>query len=221
MSGRLIVIEGTDGSGKATQTAALARSLEAAGKEVRTLSFPCYDSDSSALVRMYLHGEFGSRPDDVNCYAASAFYAVDRYASCQQDWGSDYRAGKILLADRYTTSNAVYQMAKLPKTDWEEYRAWLADFEYTRLGIPRPDLVLYLDVRPEISAALMTGRYAGDESKKDIHEKNLDYQMRSRQAAIYCAEKEGWKRIKCDESGSMRPVDAIAADILKTVLEVF
>ena len=220
MSGKLIVIEGTDGSGKATQTGALASALEAAGKATRTLSFPCYGSDSSALVRMYLRGDFGSQPGDVNGYAASAFYAVDRYASFKLDWEKDYRAGGILLADRYTTSNAVYQMAKLPKTEWEGYLAWLADFEHARLGIPRPDLVLYLDVKAETSAALLSGRYAGDESKKDIHEKNLAFQAYCREAARYCAEQDHWKWIECDEGGRMRPVDAIAADVLRAASEV-
>ncbi len=219
MSGKLIVVEGTDGSGKATQTAALARALEKEGRRVRALSFPCYDSDSSALVRMYLRGDFGARPGDVNSYAASAFYAVDRYASFKLDWERDYLDGAVLLADRYTTSNAVYQMAKLPPQEWEAYCAWLADFEYGRLGIPRPDLVLYLDVRPQTSAALLAARYAGDENRKDIHERDLAYQSLCRKAALDCAAREGWRLIPCDQNGRMRAVDAIAADILRTVLE--
>ena len=220
MSGKLIVVEGTDGSGKATQTAALLSALEKAGKPVRALSFPCYSSDSSALVRMYLRGDFGERPESVNGYAASSFYAVDRYASYKLDWEKDYQEGKILVADRYVTSNAVYQMAKLPQAEWDAYREWLADFEYNRLGIPRPDRVIYLDVRPQTSAALMRMRYAGDESKKDIHEKNLEYQMICRRAALYCAEKEGWKQIICDHEGVMRPVEEIAKELFEAVWEV-
>lgn len=220
MRGKLIVLEGTDGSGKATQTAQLLSALAQDGRRVRALSFPCYDSDSSALVRMYLAGEFGQHPQDVNAYAASAFYAVDRYASFKKDWQADYLAGGVFVADRYTTSNAVYQMCKLPEKEWDGYIDWLFDFEYARLGIPQPDLVLYLDVTPEVSRSLLEKRYAGDESKKDIHEKDIAFQNRGRAAAHYCAAVQGWKILRCDEGGAMRPVESIAADIRAAVLEV-
>ena len=119
MNGKLIVIEGLDGSGKATQTALLEKTLLAQGLPVRKVSFPDYQSDSSALVRMYLSGKFGPKADDVNAYAASCFYAVDRYASYKTGWQSFYRQGGIVLADRYTTSNAIHQCAKLPPREWE------------------------------------------------------------------------------------------------------
>ena len=134
----LIVLEGLDGSGKGTQTKRLYESVEKKGP-VRRLSFPNYASPSSALVKMYLQGDFGSRPEDVNAYAASAFYAVDRYASYQMDWRRDYEAGVLLLADRYATSNLVYQLAKLPREEWPGYLRWAEDFEYEKLGIPRPE----------------------------------------------------------------------------------
>ncbi len=221
MRGKLFVIEGLDGSGKATQTARLIENLRAAGKAVRPLSFPCYESDSSALVRMYLAGEFGDHPDDVNGYAASAFYAVDRYASFKKDWQRDYLAGAVFVADRYTTSNAVYQMCKLPRSEWDDYLRWLADFEYDKLGIPAPDAVLYLDMRPETSERLMRERYSGDESKKDIHEKDLQFQRISREAAHYCAQKQGWRILNCDEGGRLRTVEEIAADIYEQIKECF
>ena len=125
MKGKLIVIEGLDGSGKATQAKHLAAALQQQGKQIREISFPNYDSDSSAPVRMYLSGAFGTEPGDVNPYAASSFYAIDRYAGMKQDWGCFYDDGGILIADRYTTSNAIHQCCKLPKEQWDSYLHWL------------------------------------------------------------------------------------------------
>ena len=175
MKGRLIVIEGLDGSGKATQATRLAAALQQHGKRVREISFPNYESDSSALVKMYLSGAFGTQPGDVNAYAASSFYAVDRYAGMKQDWGAFYEDGGILIADRYTTSNAVHQCCKLPREQWDQFLDWLFDFEYGLLGLPAPDLVVYLRLGIEISQLLMSERYHGDEKKKDIHESNTSY----------------------------------------------
>ena len=163
--GKLIAIEGLDGSGKATQAKLLAGYLAAQGLAVREVSFPDYGSDSSALVKMYLAGQFGQHPDDVNAYAASSFYAVDRYASYKKDWGSFYENGGIVIADRYTTSNAVHQCSKLPPEQWESFLGWLFDFEFHLLGLPAPDEVIYLQVDPAVSQKLMTQRYHGDESR--------------------------------------------------------
>lgn len=213
MSGKLIVIEGLDGSGKATQAGLLAGWLEQAGEKVRKVSFPDYESDSSALVKMYLAGEFGSDPGDVNAYAASSFFAVDRYASFKKDWGGFYRGGGVVIADRYTTSNAIHQCSKLPREQWDAYLDWLFHFEYRLLGIPAPDRVIYLQVQPEVSQKLMSVRYHGDESKKDIHEHNLDYMNRSHQAAEYCAEKLSWRTVHCTAGGAMRTVEDIQSEI--------
>lgn len=213
MSGKLIVIEGLDGSGKATQAKLLAEELIRQGKQVRQVSFPAYDSDSSALVKMYLKGEFGTDPGDVNAYAASSFYAVDRFASYKKDWGEFYNNGGIIVADRYTTSNAVHQCSKLPREAWDGFLNWLFDFEYRLMGIPAPDAVIYLQVDPTVSQKLMTGRYQGDESKKDIHESNLDYLARSRQAAEYCANALGWHIVSCVEEGNMRTIEQIHCEV--------
>ena len=215
--GKLIVIEGLDGSGKGTQAAELAKNLAAGGAPVRKVSFPDYASDSSALVKMYLSGQFGKDPQDVNAYAASTFYAVDRFASFKRDWGGFYEGGGIVVADRYTTSNAVHQCSKLPQEQWDAFLAWLFDFEYHLLGIPSPDLVVYLSVDPAVSQRLMTGRYRGDESRKDIHEGNLAYLCRSRLAAEYCSSRLGWRQIECCRGGQMRTVEAIQADILALI----
>ena len=139
--GRLLVIEGLDGSGKATQAKLLAAHLAESGRRVMEITFPDYESDSSALVKMYLSGQFGDKPDDVNPYAASSFYAVDRYASYKTKWGSFYEAGGIVIADRYTTSNAVHQCSKLPPEQWNDFLRWAFDYEYRLLGLPAPDAV--------------------------------------------------------------------------------
>ena len=150
-AGKLIVIEGLDGSGKATQAELLQKSLQKKEKfKIRKVSFPNYDSPSSSLIKMYLGGQFGTEPDSVNAYAASAFYAVDRYAGFKKDWGEDYKNG-LIVADRYTTSNAVHQCAKLPREEWNAYLTWLFALEYEKMGIPKPDIVIYLKVNPEVS----------------------------------------------------------------------
>lgn len=215
--GKLIVVEGLDGSGKATQTKLLVEALAAQGEHVRRVTFPNYESDSSALVKMYLNGEFGTDPNAVNAYAASSFYAVDRYAGYKKDWGEFYENGGIVVADRYTTSNAIHQCSKLPEDQWDAFLKWLFEYEYEYLGIPAPDRVIYLQVDPCVSQKLMSGRYHGDESKKDIHESNLDYLNRSRTAAGYCADKLGWDRVCCDRDGAMRTIEDIHAEVLSLV----
>ena len=221
--GKLIVLEGLDGSGKTTQLDLLCAALDAQGTAYRKLEFPCYASESSALVKLYLAGAFGQKPDDVNAYAASSFFAVDRYAGYKADWGPFYEGGGILIADRYTTSNGVHQCSKLPPEEWDGYLGWLFDYEYRLLGLPAPDGVIYLRVDPAVSQKLMTGRYHGDESKKDIQERDLEYLARSRRAAEYCAAKLGWQAVECAAGGVMRPPEAIAAEVLalaRGVLEV-
>ena len=160
MPGKLIVFEGTDGSGKSTQFQALCARVEQTGTPFRRLVFPQYQEPSSALIRMYLGGEFGSRPGDVNPYAASAFYAVDRYASLKKVWGEYYSQGGLILTDRYTTSNAVHQGAKCAPQERPAFLGWLDDFEHDKLGLPRADLVLYLDMPTRCSLELLRSREA-------------------------------------------------------------
>ena len=220
MPGRLIVLEGLDGSGKATQAQCLTDALLAMGREVRKISFPNYKSDSSALVKMYLDGEFGSRPGDVNAYAASSFYAVDRYACMKRDWGSFYESGGIIVADRYTTSNAVHQCCKLNRAEWDAYLSWLFRYEYDLLGLPAPDLVLYLRLPVSQNQKLMAGRYHGDEAKKDIHERDAAYLSLAHEAADYCAARLGWTTLECTEAGRMKTIEAIAAEVCRAVQAV-
>lgn len=218
MAGKFIVIEGLDGSGKATQTEILKKAFESEGEKVLKLSFPDYDNPSSALVKMYLGGEFGDNPADVNAYAASAFYTVDRIAAFLKYWKKDYENGTIILADRYATSNIIYQMSKLPENEWDNFIAFQEDFEYKKVNVPKPDTVIYLDVEPDVSQKLLSGRYSGDESKKDLHEKNLKFLLECRKSAMYATEKLGWIKISCTENGKMRSVENIAEDI-KTAIE--
>ena len=213
MAGRFIVIEGLDGSGKATQTEILKQKLETEGKSVKKLSFPDYDNPSSALVKMYLGGEFGSNPDDVNAYAAAAFYTVDRIASYLKFWKEDYENGSVILADRYAASNIIYQMSKLPESEWDSFIAFQEDFEYNKIKVPKPDTVIYLDVEPDVSQKLLSGRYSGDESKKDLHEKNVDFLLECRKSALYAADKLGWKKISCTKDGEMKGIEEIASEV--------
>ena len=217
--GKLIVIEGLDGSGKSTQLELLPKGLMAHGIDSRSVSFPCYDDDSSALIKMYLAGQFGSKPGDVNAYAASCFYACDRYASFKKDWGEYYNNGGVIVSGRYTTSNAVHQCSKLPKEEWAAFLDWLYDFEYTKLGIPKPDKVIFLDMPTEVSQKLLDNRYSNDGGHKDIHEKDVEYLNRCREAAVFTAEYSGWVKISCAKDGEPRTIDEIAADVLAEVLK--
>jgi len=217
MSGRIIVIEGLDGSGKATQTGLLYDSLAREGLSVRKLSFPDYDSLSSGPVRMYLNGEFGSHPDDVDSYAASVLYAVDRFSNFRSSWKEDYDSGTLFVCDRYTTSNEVFQTAKLPREKWDEYIEWLEDFEYNLMGIPRPSLVIFLNMSEECSRRLLEKRYNGDEARKDIHERDTDYQKRCRESALFCADKLGWTRIDCDRDGELLTIEEIHGRVMEAV----
>ena len=205
----LIVLEGLDGSGKSTQLALLRDWLVAQGMPPVTIKLPDYEDDSSLLVRQYLAGRFGKDPHSVNAYAASLFYAVDRYANYKLKWEADYAAGRVILADRYTTSNAYHQATKLPPEDWPAYFAWLEDTEYGKLGIPKPDLVFYLDMPLEVSRALISARYRGDEAKRDIHEADFAYLAACREAALAAAGALGWRRIVCAENDTPFTVEEI------------
>lgn len=211
--GRLIVIEGLDGSGKSTQIEILSKRLTEEGDEPFQIKLPYYSDESSTLVKMYLAGQFGTMPEDVNAYAASTFYAADRYASFKKHWSREYNYGRLILADRYTTSNAIHQMAKLHREDWDSFSQWLFDFEYNKLAIPAPDCVIFLDMPVEVSQKLMTGRYEGNENMKDVHERNIGYLNHCYETAICAAEKFGWYVVKCSENGEPRSIEAIADEI--------
>lgn len=219
MKGKLIIIEGGDGSGKATQTELLRRHLADDGEFVKAVSYPDYDSESSALVKMYLRGDFGTDADTINPYTASAFYAVDRIASYELKWKRFFKAGGIVLADRYTTSNMLYQMIKIPgKADQDAYLDWLWDFEFKKLGLPEPDAVILLDVPLEVTERLMserTGKTGG--TTGDIHEKDREFLRKCHAAYVGLAAKYGWYKIDCTREGVLRSPGAIHEDVYALV----
>ncbi len=215
--GKLIVLEGTDGSGKSTQFRLLAQRLDQEKYKFQKLVFPQYSQPSSALIRMYLGGEFGSSPSDVNAYAASAFYAVDRYASFKKVWGEWYAQGGLVISDRYTTSNAVHQASKEPEEKRQEFLKWLYDFEYGKLGLPRPDLVLYLDVPTDFTEHLLRGRETATHTSADIHEQDTAYLATCRQAGKAAASYYGWTVISCVQHGKMRSMEDIHEEIYRHV----
>ena len=217
--GKLIVIEGLDGSGKNTQTKLLLKYLDNIGMKNKYITFPNYECVSSSLIKMYLNSEFGSEPNAVNAYAASSFYAVDRFASFKKFWEKEYNENYIILCDRYTTSNAIYQICKLPENEWDEYLAWLADYEYNKLGLPKPDKVIYLSVPIEISQSLLTKRYMGNETQKDIHESNLNFLRDCKKAAEYVCQTQNWNKIECAKARTMRSVESIHKDIINLLKE--
>lgn len=219
--GKLIVFEGTDGSGKATQSRLLFERLQKEGVLCRPLTFPRYGNPSAAPVEEYLHGKYGAHPGDVNAYAASTFYAVDRYASYKQDWGGYYENGGVLIADRYTTSNAVHQASKLPEGERQAYLKWLFDFEYHLLGLPEPTIVFYLDVPTEITEKMMRKREVRTNTTADIHEQDEAYLRACRIAAQKTVEECGWHRIDCSGDGTMRTVEEIHEEIYRCVKELF
>lgn len=214
---KLIIIEGLDGSGKSTQIEMLYNYFHKNNISCRKIKLPDYNSPSSTLVNMYLSGKFGNSPSDVNAYAAGSFYAVDRYASFKLDWEKDYINKDIVLADRYATSNSIYQMEKIREEKWDEYLDWSADFEYNKIGIPEPDIVIYLDMPVEISQRLMTTRYSGDESKKDVHEINVDFLNKCRKSALYTANKQKWHIVSCANGINPRTVSDIHNEIVELI----
>ena len=217
--GKLIVIDGLDGSGKTTQFDILREKLSAV-TAVKAISFPDYQNPSSALVKMYLNGEISENAADVNAYAASSFYSVDRYASYKMFWEKNYLDGELILASRYVTSNAIHQMVKLPESEWDGYLKWLADYEYVRLGLPEPDMVIFLDMPVEISQRLMTERYNGDENRKDIHEANVGYLKLCRSSALYAAERLGWRVVPCSKDGKALSIGDISERLMQLIKEV-
>ena len=215
--GKLIVIEGTDGSGKSTQFKLLTQRLEAENHKFQKLVFPQYKEPSSALIRMYLGGEFGSSPSDVNAYAASAFYAVDRYASYKKVWGDWYENGGLVVSDRYTTSNAVHQASKEEGQAQKDFLKWLYEFEYEKLGLPCPDLIIYLDVPTDFTEAMMRRREADTHTSADIHEQDMSYLATCRRTGRAAAEYYGWTVIDCVKEDTMRSIEDIHEEIYRHV----
>ena len=217
--GKLIAIDGVDASGKQTHAEILYEKLKKMGKKVRLISFPAYDKPSSALVKMYLSGDFGENPEDVSAFAASTFFAADRFSTYRTDWGKDYEDDTIIIADRYVSSNMIHQASKLKKEDRSEFLDWLDNFEYNIYSLPRPDITIFLDMPPEFGAELMRERenkFSGD-SEKDIHERNKDYLKESYDNACFVAEKYNWQRISCVKDDKIRTIEEINEEVFELV----
>ncbi len=221
--GKLIVLEGLDGSGKGTQTELLREYLEERGKCVCVLDFPAYGTPGAALVELYLNGGLGECPDDTNAYAASMFFAADRYVSFVREWRSAYEdEDTVLIANRYTTANAYHQLSKLPESEWDSFLEWLWNFEFERLGLPSPDRVLLLDMPGSVSEAMVYRRSSETGARLDIHEKDGEYLRRCRRAAHYVAEKYAWSVIRCADEGMTEPFsrDEIAHSIREAISDI-
>ena len=215
--GKLIVLEGIDGSGKSTQYRRLCQRMENDKIDYNHIVFPRYDKESSALLRLYLGGAFGTDPGDVNAYTASTFYAVDRFASYRDDWGKIYENGGLILSDRYTTSNAVHQASKLPDGEREKFLDWLFGFEYGLLGLPEPSLVFYLDVPTEVTERLMRERERATHTAADIHEADDAYLRECRENARGVAARCGWQSVDCTRYGQMRGIEDIHEEVYARV----
>lgn len=219
--GRFIVLDGLDGSGKGTQAERLRDRLAAEGRQVKLISFPNYGTPGAVAVEYYLSGALGSDPSATNAYAASTFYAVDRYLSYRTDWG-EFLAGEgnIVIANRYTSANAVHQLSKLPRAEWDSFLGWLSDFEFGRLGLPRPDLTIYLEMTPAISMRLVSHRSASTGQQKDIHELDPHHLEASYAAALYASDAWGWTRLPCYTGDDPKPIEEIGEDVWREVLKV-
>ena len=211
--GKLIVFEGIDGSGKSTQFEMMCKRLSDEDRQFKRLVFPRYSEPSSALIKMYLGGDFGDNPDSVNAYAASSFYAVDRYASFIQDWRDYYKNGGLILTDRYTTSNALHQGAKITPEQRESFFKWLYEYEFNLLGLPAPDLVVFMDIDAESALMRLERRQTETGTDADIHEKDIAYLHNCAQSGKQAAAQFGWHSISCLKEDVERDVNEIHSEI--------
>ncbi|MCS6130638.1 thymidylate kinase [Clostridium botulinum] len=218
--GKLIIIEsGSDASGKATQAKKLYERLLEEGYNIKKITYPNYDSPACMPVKMYLSGEFGNKPEDVNAYVASTFFAIDRFASYNKEWKEFYDNGGIIISDRYTTSNMVHQAVKMDEEEKDKYLDWLYNLEFNLYKLPVPDCVMFLDVLPEISQKLMKDRnnkFTG-EKEKDIHENNKDYLAKSYYNSLEIAERYNWDKIECNNGDNLKTIEEIHEEIYKKV----
>lgn len=211
-----IAFEGCDGTGKTTQTRLIAARLAADGHKVRRLKFPDYDSLSSGPVRMYLAGELGQM-SDVNPYAASTLYAADRLCSYLSDWKRDYEDGDVIVSDRYVTSNMIFMAARMPAEQRGQYIDWLTNLEYGILGLPKPDIVIYLDLPVKVSEKLLALRSDATGVGADIHEQDSAYQRAVHAVGRETAKQQGWVTVNCARGGMLLPIDELTDTIYSKI----
>ncbi len=216
--GLIISIEGTDGAGKHTQQQLLFKDLKEMGFDVVDQAFPNYDSSSSAPVKMYLAGEFGNSSNSLNAYQASVLYAVDRMCTYKKSLENHYNDGKIILFDRYVQSNFIHQCSKIDDIQEKmRFIEWEENLEYNTLGLPRPDLIFFIEMPVEKSLELAHARaeYKTGETK-DIHEEDTSYMEKSYKNGLTLATKLGWNLIHCvDDEGNVKSIDTIHEEIMK------
>lgn len=217
--GYIIVIEGTDGSGKQTQSIKLYEKLKADGYNVIRQSFPNYESDSSAPVKMYLGGELCKQASDMDAYQTSALFAVDRLCTYMKEFKSHYEKGGIVILDRYTQSNMLHQAGKIRDlTERDKFLDWLDNFEFEELKLPRADKVIFLDVPPEVSMRLAHERAdlkAG--TTKDIHEQDSSHIIDAYNSGKYVANKYNWDVISCVENDKLKTIEEIHNEIINKI----
>lgn len=221
--GKLIVIDGTDGSGKQTQMEILENKLKEGNIDYKKISFPNYNSPSSSLVKMYLSGEFGQDAKKVSPYIASTFFAADRYATYKKELEEYYENGGLILADRYTTANMVHQAGKIKdEVERKKFLDWLWDLEFNLYKIPVPTKVFFLDMPPEYTIKLMENRknkFAENEIK-DIHERDRVHLQESYEAACKLAKSYNWVKINCIHNEEIRTIEEIGKEIFNIVKEI-
>ena len=220
MKGFIISIEGTDGAGKHTQQQLLLKKLRELGHEVFDQSFPNYESESSAPVKMYLNGEFGKDANSLDAYQASSLYAIDRLCTYKKTIEPHYENGEIVLFDRYVQSNFIHQCSKIDDPEEKlEFIKWEEDFEYNLLGLPKPDLIFFIEMPVEKSLELARARaeYKTGE-QKDIHEEDTTYMTKSYNNGLSVATQLGWTIIHCvDELGNLKTIEEIHEEIMSHV----
>lgn len=213
MKGKIIVFEGLDGSGKCTQSKLLFEYLKKRRENVHWESIPNYNSSSSSPIKMYLNKEITNNLYDINEYSTSSFFAVDRVINYFQTWKKIYENGSIIICDRYSTSNMIYQLAKTKKSKWDEFLEWVEDYEYNKLTLPSPDMVIYLKVPIKISQDLIKKR-----SSPDLYESNKDFLKKCSEAADYSSKKFNWNVINCSQNGEkIDSIEEISEKIVNIV----
>ena len=220
--GKIFVIDGTDGSGKQTQLQKLKERLEKEKIDYRVVSFPNYDSKTSALVKMYLSGDFGKNAKEISPYIASTFYAADRYATFQTEYKEYYENGGIILADRYTTASMIHQSGKIKdKEERDKFLKWLWDFEFNLYGLPVPTEVFFLNMPVEKSLELIANRENKftHETKKDIHESDKNHLLDAYSAACDVAKDYNWHEVICVKDDKIRTIEDIHEEIYNVVKE--
>jgi len=215
MLGNIIVFEGIDGSGKSTQFELMCERLTAQNRQFRRLNFPRYSEPSSTLIRMYLNGDFGENPADVNAYAASSFFAADRYASFVQDWGEYYKSGGLIVTDRYTTSNALHQGSKMESSQRKTFFDWLYEYEFSLIGLPKPNLVFYMNIPATVAAERLSLRQEKTGTHADIHEQDFLYLSSCAESGAQAAAQFDWCVIDCEKNAQARSAEDIHSEIFE------